>query len=865
MRMYKREQFIGVAIFALLTVHCVAYGELTQNAEPRSQKSVIMVPMPTEDCWQDFAFLAAVPASAKLNRGTPVVLALETNAAFRPETSDYLARYKPDSLYMLDCKSHPENEKEVSGANTTIIAAKDLDSAVCSLASRFWTAAETAACCSVSNYEDAVIASTLAARLQVPLIFSGKDGLTQAAIETLKALDTKKLIFIGKDVPQSRGFEVQHLSTAYDVLRWMQKEKMPIGYLAAFNPIDRTAGWVRKISLAAPLLAAGRNGMVAPLDFDPQWKVPFNTIDPEAGQNKGGKASVQARQGTIEINGAQATFVMTCSDRKHDKTACMENWAEGKCPRQMSLVNRDGSLQGPYVAGDRIKLGDKYYTLSLDPESGIGKADLWLTWPGVPEINERLAGYYRVIGGHPEYLCLLGWPDVLPTAVLTHQGGRTDITSDQPFANVDDDPFIEIALGRLIGEDVYSAVLTAVRGLTYEDLKTGDWPSRFGLAGWGDSDRALENVGFTMVPYHNANSTNKHINTRIRQHSPLTEVATIKHGAHSGWRSFGGFYGNKEAVLMAPSVIESAGCSTMRIDQNPEGRTAPARLLRNGAVCVLGNARNGRAEQNLYRSELWSGLLQDMSVGMAHRYALNRALLAVLDTGQENDGGFRYEFYIRTLYGDPAIHMALPHAPSSRPAWTEVSGTKVTAHAPQTWWERSSQPSAAWQCKHDILHYINGAGVGSQSQWNPAQRCELTKHYYTVELNTKEIYLVWTDTQGQKLEAALEGINENVVSLRERNGKITQTRLSSLSAESRNYIAALAGNSPELKGNSVIAIEQTEKLQDPLGWNGKYWVDEHQDGSRSFFWRVSFLDYDQFTGTFRSRANSISFTLSSVK
>jgi hypothetical protein len=344
---------------------------------------------------------------------------------------------------------------------------------------------------------------------------------------------------------------------------------------------------------------------------------------------------------------------------------------------------------------------------------------------------------------------------------------------------------------------VYSAVLTAVRGLAYEDLKTGDWPSRFGLAGWSKTDRDLENVGFTMVPYHDVYA-NKHTNNRIRQNSPLTEVATIKHGAHSGWRSFNGFYGNKESVLIAPSIIESAGCSTMRIDQTPDGNTAPARILRNGAVCVLGNARNGRAEQSLYRSELWNGLLQGMSVGRAHRYALNRALLAVLDTGQENDGGFRYQFYIRTLYGDPAIQMALPQAPASRPAWTEVSGTKVTAHAPQAWWEHSSQPSSEWKTRHQVIYYLNGAGVGLQSQWNPAESCDLTQHYYTVEFHTKE---------------------------------------------------------------RISAIQQTDKLQEPLGWNGNYWTDEHQDGSRSIFWRVRFVDFDPFEGKFRSRTNSISYRL----
>lgn len=796
-KVYKREQFIGVAILALVAVLCTAYGEQQLDTEQQPQKAVIAVPMPKEDCWQDFSFLAAVPASAKQNNGTPVVLALEQNGTFRPETSDFLARYKPDSLYMLDCTSPQEKKIEVSDDNTILIPAKDLDSAACSIASRFWTNAATAVCCSESNYEDAVIASALAARLQAPLVFSGKAGLTQSVSQTLKTLQTSTLIFIGDNAPALPDFQILHLPTAADVLSRMKKNGMALDYLAVFNPHDRDMGWVRKISLAAPLLAAGRNGMVVPLDFDTEWKVPFNTKDPEPGQKQGGKALAHARQGTIEINGVQAPFVMACSDRRHDKASCMANWAEGKCPKNMHLVNKDGSLLGPYASGDRIKLGDRYYTISLDPESGVGKADLWLTWPGVPEIRERLSETYKVIGGHPEYLCLLGWPDMLPKAVLTHRGGRVDITSDRPFANADDDRFIEIALGRLIGEDVYSAVLTATRGLAYEDLKTGDWPSRFGLAGWGDSDRNLENVGFTMVPYHDVYA-NKHTNNRIRQHSPLTEVATIKHGAHSGWRSFGGFYGMRSPVLLAPAIVESGGCSTMRVDQNAEGRSAPARLLRNGAVCVLGNERNGKSEQNLYRSELWSGIAQDMSVGRAHRYALNRALLAVLDADQKEDGNLRYQFYIRALYGDPALHLSLPHGPASRPAYCDVSGTKVTAHAPETWWESSTQLNKSWNSKHEIQYSVQGAGVGSQRHWSHSERCNLTKQCYAVELRT-------------------------------------------------SY--------------HVKAVEQIEKLPEPLGWNGKYWIDEHQDGSRSIFWRVRFVDYDQFAGKFRHQTDSISYRL----
>ncbi len=651
------------------------------------------------------------------------------------------------------------------------------------LAGMFWSKTDTLVCSSDDDYASALVASALAARLKVPLLYWSGNAFSVEAQAVIKTLGASRMIAVGPSAaPSPVGLERILLADSVAALAWMRKQNLPVNYLAAVNPQDRELGRVRKVSLLGPLLAAGREGAVAVLDFKTQWKVPFSASTQNAGKENGTSENDQ-RQGRIEVNGKAETFLVSAGKNNQNR------WIEFKGP--------DGKLTKPYRTGDRVELCGRPYTLALDPGSGLGHADVWLTWPGVPDIRGRLQSHYQALGGYPEYLCLLGEPDVIPTDLLAKApDDGEDIPSDQPLANADDDPFLELALGRMVGEDLYSASLAAVRALSYEVLLNGSdasWSGRIGSAGWVSRVESIaEQYGFKIAPHHSGKEG------RITDSSPLREVALIVHGAHSWWLEFGGLVEWYSDVLIAPAILESSGCSTMRLDRDELGRSVPERLLRNGALNVTGNLHNGIAQQSLYRSEFWNAVLQGKSVGQAHRYALNRALLGMMDKGQIDSGGDRYQFYNRALFGDPAVRIRIPGTPQERPARAEQDGATVRVYAPQEWMHSRVSPSKEWNSVFEYLHYSAAANIGIEMCWSHKNRCDMPTYYYTVELRS---------------------------------------------------------------GGAPVDIQRGSPLPDPLAWNGKVWVDEHQDGTRSLFWRVRMLDENIATGQRIHPASPIVFGL----
>jgi hypothetical protein len=672
--------------------------------------------------------------------------------------------------------------RHTSGLKFAKLPAGSAEQAACALATKFWKSSETVVYCSDEDYGNALAASGLAARLRVPLLYAGRTGFSSESKDVLKRLGAEKLLHVGPEPGFAVGaIRVTDLADDRAIIHWMRDAGLPIGYLAAANPQDRTLVRAQKISLAAPLLAAGRNGLVARLDFKTEWKIPFKAsrtvMEAARGLQKIDDGWVP---GECAINAAKVQFVVTT------------NGASNK--GRIRLADKTGTYSEPYRTADRIPVGDRFYTVCLAPKSGVGEAAVWLTWPGIPEIKDRLAEYFIAMGGYPEYLCILGGPDTIPQGIVRHdEQGSEDLVSDLPFANADDDPFIDIAQGRLIGEDVYSATLTAARGLVYDNLIEPTWATRCGAASWARQGQFnLQRAGFASVPPHSG------IDGPLGEDSPFREVAAIVHNAHSWWRELGGFVLCESRITLAPLVIESGGCSTTTLDRDDQNRSVAARLLRNGAVCVAGNVRNGVAQQMLYRSEFWNAILQGQSTGEAHRHALNRALLSVLEKGQKTQGLDRYQLYIRSLYGDPAVKLHLPIAKAEASARTERNGSVVTVHAPATWKSVSAPPNKEWNCSHNLLYSFWGDGVGLEHWWSNTEHCDMSALYQTAEVRTAE---------------------------------------------------------------KVIGVEQMDEVPKPLGWSGKFWINEHRDGTRSVFWRVKPVDVDIFSGKIISQLQQVRYRL----
>jgi len=779
-------------------------------AGAKAARTVLLVAVPDDAAWQDMAYLAAVPAGTKANGGKGAVVALPASGAIDREAADYLRRYKPMSVFTLG--GAVKAPAKAAGQWKALVG-KNAQDAACAVARTFWQASDTAVLCRDDDYASALVASTLAGRLRVPLLYGDETGVSANTGNTLKKLGVGKVIVIGSAGKATAGLKklgatVTELADAKGVLGWMRKNKHAVTYVAAVNPTDRTATIIKKLSLAAPLLAAGRGGMVVPLAYESQWKVAFTGTPCGKELPKGipaarGKSAAQPRKGTIEMDGRKFAFVAT-------------GGIKGGPHRLYVDLNGNGAFdddgEGPLATAQTIKLGTKDCVISLGERSGVGKADVRLTWPSAEHVRGDLQKHYAIMGSLPEYLCLVGFLDALPQAVMAKEPGRFgDMLSDLPYADNDDDPFVEIGVARLIAENASLATVYASRVLTYSDLLDPKWQDSLGQARWENTYWPLfENMSFTQQHRHDRDDLKwlvkpgpgpKDKGKRAKDFdadSPLTDVAAMTHLAHSWWKDLGQTFSWDSTTLLAPMVVESGGCLTATLDREPDCRSVIARMLRNGAAGFVGNIRPGMANQEQQRLEFWNGILAGHTMGRSHRDAQNSMILTVLDNNQMGGGYHHYSLHIRALFGDPAFAMRVPSSPKSAPARVTVAGDIVSVHAPATWWPVSIRVPEDWKKWADkSLYVVRGAGT------YPVRR--------------------WCGEQYDREET---------------------------------YHNAAIRTSKRIKG-----ITQVQKLASPLGWASKYWADEHADGTRTYRWRVRLIDFDQINGKIVSKTDRVDYRI----
>jgi hypothetical protein len=765
---------------------------------------VLLVPLPAEPAWQDMAFLAAVPAAFAVNKGAPSLVALDASGTLSPEVQDYIRRYHPDAVHLV---VHAPGGLEIAGRPCASLGAGSADEAACALSAKFWRTAPTAVICPEDDYEAGLVAAPLAARLRAPLLFAGAQGLSKQAAQELQRLQARELLAVGKlvggvnSLKQVTG-QITELVGARDVMSWVRKRGIPVTYLAAVNPLDRSRTIIRKLSLAGALLAAGRNGLVAPLPYEVRWKVSFR-----GAEMKGElppdlpKSEAKPKSGRIVLGEHGYSFILTGKVKERDLRVNIDLDGDGKCT---------GRAEGPFATGATVELDGKRYVITLGSENGVGKADVRLTWPPVEDVVADLRRFYEVLGAAPEYLCLVGFPDAVPQAIMGRDAMVEELTSDLPYANADDDPFAEIGVARLIAENASFATLFASRVLTYPSLLDAGWQDRACQARWENTyGKLFENVGFDASYRHTEEDLKwivppaqgkrgKRAQT-FEQDSPVARCALLTHMDHSWWHELGHTFAWDAEVLLAPVVVESGGCLTAVLDREPDCRSVIARLLRKGAVAFAGNARPGCAPQELQRLEFWNGVLSGKTIGQAHRQSINSALVTILDRKEDEGGAYGYQLRIRTLFGDPAFAMRVPCPPRSAPARTTVDGETVTVHAPAQWWPVKMFVPEDWKkWTGKDLFVLRGAGTYALRQWC-GENYDREEIFVTAELTTRR---------------------------------------------------------------RVAGIKQVQDPPAPLGWRGKYYVDEHPDGSRTYRWAVRLADFDQIQGRMVNAIEQLEYRIS---
>ena len=782
-----------------------------------ARKTTLFIPLGGEPSWQDMAFLAAVPASHQAtNPGGASLIALDHTLEVGPEIQDYLRRYQPDSVFLLGHGPSIASIKlpDQSKAKPTLLPTSSAEDAALHLSRAFWKSSGTVVTCKDDDYESALVAAPLAALLKAPLLYTTSAGVSAETKAEMKRLGADRILTVGATNPIANA---THLTGAKEVMKWVKSQGVDADYIAAVNPLDRTTSKVRKLSLVGAQLAAGRNGLVAPLPFQVEWKKPFKSAPsnnelPEKFRNQ----QPPARTGVLKAGSSSVPYIATGNEKGNGMKL---------------FIDRDGSgnFTGPIRSGDSIELDGRKWTMSLGFGSSYHDSDVHITWPRADVVTERLREFYQILGIPPIHLCLVGLPDAIPQEIVHGHMSSPDVTTDLPYAMLDDQQSSRIAVGRVVAEDVRFGSLYAARVLTYRELFNEEWVNRACQAEWENSFAPLfANVGFDAsyrltdedIPWAEKPSQGKKgkPGPGFTQDSPLTRAKLICHMNHSWNFELGRTMKWDATSLIAPAVVESGGCGTTSLDRSAPGqlivegatgaqspelahrhRSVVSRLFRLGAVSFSGGSREMTAQQLPLRQAYWSGILSGQSVGQAHRGAQNVGFLILKELGNSNDsGGYRHSVYGRTLLGDPAVAIQAPGPTRSAPARTVLNGNQLTVHAPEKWETVKIFVPPDWKkwAERDIF-VLRAAGAYSLSHWGPQER-------------DIEIPMVLAEFQSDK----------NISSL-------------------------------TLRGTPA----------QPLGWSGIWHSDRNRDGTYTHRFGVRMIDFNQENGKVLHSVDRLEFSV----
>ena len=430
---------------------------------------MFLVGLDDKASWRDMSHLAAVPAASRRSAGRPSVIALPVSGEVAREVADYLERYKPTEALALGLAPDAPLPE---GLKWDAVGARSADAAARELATRFWESSPRVVACGEDDYGSGLLAASLAARLGCPLLFCGERAISRETDAALKELGARTVLAVG-DVPRrafGRGRRVVALADVGAVIEWAAANDAKADYFALANPFDRRGTLKSRLSLIAPLLSAARKGLVIPLEYESHW---MKEVEAKAAEGKAPRGVAEGVEpplvGTATFGARKINFVLVRS--KGSRQGPAKGGPLFKIHLDLDSNGRfDGNGEGPFWSTDAVAVGGKRYTV-IAAVRGKGKKQkvfLQTCHPTPEDVGRALRALWSRRGAPPTYLCIVGHPDAVPFwPCLDGPTSEKFVASDVPWANSDDDPFFEIAVGRIIAEDARSATLHASRVVTY--------------------------------------------------------------------------------------------------------------------------------------------------------------------------------------------------------------------------------------------------------------------------------------------------------------------------------------------------------------------------------------------------------------
>ena len=635
-----------------------------------------------------YAYLESLPGAARLHGGSPIVLAV--GPSIDEAARSFLGKYRPGTVRIIG-PPHPElpDAREV------------LD---------VWPAGGTVVVCE-RRLAAAIPAACLATRLQVPLLVDRGD-LSERAIP----LSPSRIVAFGECTISAPGVPVERPRSVADVARRAGGAE----YIALVNTVGGEGAAGAAVGAA---LAAARGGVVLALDMSVvRHRIPLvdSTVCPPGLEGVEGMghyltADVESPFGRLRAATVQTTMV---------------NVASRSAPRYGRLrLDLDGD--GRFEADEEPRIGSVVE---------FGGRSLAVTYhyahPFVPYLTSEVLldefdtkaarGEIQALVrelGTVEYLALVGTPTRLPfcyreaTGYFEAYDIKQELPTDAPYANLDDDSYLELAVGRLPVEDLVAGSTLVATTLAYAELE-GDWVGRGTIIqpGFHEKEGALPWV----LP--NAEALLRGIEgdlvaagvearTFYREDVAIDDVieamagsAWIAYFNHSGPGTWGIHPGSSIVTLpngraadrplpalRGAPVVFGGGCSSAALDVGqPLEATFPGRFFQLGAVAYLGNTRVAFARSEHLVQPFFARLASgEATLGQAYRDGRNLLahllegghLLGPLDEGVEF--GLRdflwAQYGILNLFGDPALRPRLPDSGHAALA-VELSATARPGH-----------------------------------------------------------------------------------------------------------------------------------------------------------------------------------------
>jgi len=617
---------------------------------------LVSMPLDKTKSWKEMAFLATVPAATKINNGTPSVIAVSDSQPLTKFHLHYLNLYKPKKVFTIG---------DVQGYNNTEnLNVSSIDEVTCELA-RFWERSDTVVMSNLNDYQKSLSASALAGRLRVPLFFFDGHDISESIIVCLLLLDVKKVVAVGpkrgiENKLNEYGITVDSISNELEVVSWLKSKGHEINYFAVCNSYDRAYSFAPKSSLAAPLLAAARDGVVVPLEYESEYNTGFLTENTTTTRPNGAAPSADGiwRLGTINLNHNEYNIVLS------------RQWADlEKFHNQGNIdFNGNGNFgdDGEFVKkGDLRKIGNKTYQIDIDTRRIFAPrnrrehySDIRFTYPHSSEIKNDIKKFSNALGSHPKYMAMIGLADALPYAQIIDEGAGMKAWTyhtDQPYAQVDSDKDYDIAMGRIVGEDASIFTMAASRSVTYDDLLDDSWKNRACVFGKFED------------PKNEQKKMLKDNNYDVDLIEPGDGFDTLKYSIFSHWNHGSPFllapfvYKETESDHpTSPGFITTGGCrqGNSVIVKPYQDRLstysdyAAVKLARVGAIGYHAFSKFASNKFTLGRLEFLQAIFDGATLGEAHLRSINAT--------QDEYGDAPKQIEPMMFYGDPGLKIYIP-------------------------------------------------------------------------------------------------------------------------------------------------------------------------------------------------------------